>query len=493
MSSAAVQAVQDAKPVPLLIDGAWRQSAAERWDPVYDPATGLVIARVPFATPAEVEAAVTAAARAFPAWRATPPVERARLMFRFRDLLERHFEELALLVTRENGKTLEDARGEVRRGIEVVEFACGAPTLLLGEMAEDVAPGIDSELVRVPVGVVAGICPFNFPAMIPLWMFPIALACGNTFVLKPSERTPLSAVRLAELLMEAGVPDGVFNIVHGGRDTADALIAAPQVRAVSFVGSQPAAKAVYEKAAAAGKRVQALAGAKNHLIVMPDADLDRTVPAILGSAFGAAGQRCLAGSVLVAVGDAADPLLERLAAAARDLVVGPGTDPEVDMGPVIRPEARDRILGYLDEGRRAGASVVLDGSRPARLKGDPGGFWVGPCILDRVDPSWRVAQDEIFGPLLSVIRVPDLDAALALANRSRFGNAASIFTTSGRAAREFRYRIEAGMLGVNIGVAAPMAWFPFSGWKDSFYGDLHATGKDGVRFYTQVKMVISRW
>lgn len=482
-----------AEPVPLLVDGQWRTSNTERWEPVYNPATGEAIAQVPFATHDEVAAAVEAAARAYPSWRATPPIERARLMFRYRDLLERHFEELARLVTRENGKTLEDARGEVRRGIEVVEFACGAPTLLLGEMAEDVARGIDSELVRVPLGVVAGICPFNFPAMIPLWMFPIALVSGNTFVLKPSERTPLSAVRLAELLIEAGVPEGVFNIVHGGKDVVEALLAAPEVKAVSFVGSQPAARAVYEKAASCGKRVQALAGAKNHLIVMPDADLDRTVPAIINSAFGAAGQRCLAGSVVVAVGDVADPLVRRLAESAREIVVGEGTDPEVRMGPVIRPEARDRILGYLDDGQRQGATLVLDGRQHPRLKGPAGGFWVGPCIFDAVDPSMRIAREEIFGPVLSVIRVPDLDTAITVANRSRYGNAASIFTRSGAAAREFRYRIEAGMLGINIGVAAPMAWFPFSGWKDSFYGDLHSTGKDAVRFYTEVKMVISRW
>ncbi|PZN13115.1 MAG: methylmalonate-semialdehyde dehydrogenase (CoA acylating) [Bacillota bacterium] len=481
------------RAVPLLVAGEWRNSDTQRWEPVYNPATGEVIAQVPHATQEEVAAAVQAAARAYPSWRATPPIERARLMFRYKELLERHFEELALLVTRENGKTLADARAEVRRGIEVVEFATGAPTLLLGEMAEDVARGIDSELVRAPLGVVAGICPFNFPAMIPLWMFPLALVCGNTFVLKPSERTPLSAVRLGELLLEAGVPEGVFNIVHGGKETVDALVAHPDVKAVSFVGSQPVAKYVYAEAARHGKRVQALGGAKNHLIVMPDADLERTVPAIISSAFGAAGQRCLAGSVVVAVGDVADTLVDALSAAAAEIVVGEGTDPEVDMGPVIRPEARQRVLGYLERGQEAGASLVYDGRRHGRLKGPDGGFWVGPSIFDHVRPDMAVACDEIFGPVLSVIRVGDLNAAIEVANRSRYGNAACIFTRSGRAAREFRYRIEAGMLGVNIGVAAPMAWFPFSGWKQSFYGDLHATGKDAVRFYTQVKMVISRW
>lgn len=478
--------------VPLYI-GKWRESASRRTEPVYNPATGEVIAQVPFSPPEEVAEAVAAAARAFPAWRSTPAVERARLMFRYKELLERHFEELARLITRENGKTLEEARGELRRGIEVVEFAAGAPTLLLGETSEDVARDIDSELYRVPLGVVAGICPFNFPAMIPLWMFPLALVCGNTFVLKPSERTPLSAVRLAQLFEEAGAPEGVLNLVHGGKETVDALLAHPDIKAVSFVGSQPVAKYVYAEAARYGKRVQALGGAKNHLIVMPDADLERTVPAILSSAFGSAGQRCLAGSVLVAVGEIADPLLQRLREAAAQLVVGDGLDPEVQMGPVIREEARRRILGYLERGQQEGAELVLDGRRHPRMKGPEGGFFLGPCIFDRVSPDMAIAREEIFGPVLSVVRVPDLDAALAVANRSRYGNAASIFTRSGRAAREFRYRIEAGMLGVNIGVAAPMAWFPFAGWKESFYGDLHATGKDAIRFYTEVKVLIQRW
>ncbi|EKP95315.1 CoA-acylating methylmalonate-semialdehyde dehydrogenase [Thermaerobacter subterraneus] len=479
--------------VPGLAGGRWITPAAERWELVYNPATGEVIARVPFATGADVAAAVEAAAAAYPAWRRVPPVERARLMFRYRDLLERHFEELALSITREHGKTLAEARAEVRRGIEVVEFAAGAPTLMLGEMAEDVARGIDSELVRVPLGVVAGICPFNFPAMIPLWMFPIAVACGNTFVLKPSERTPLTAVRLAELFLEAGAPEGVLNLVHGGREVANALVAHPGVKAVSFVGSQPAAQNVYAEAARHGKRVQALGGAKNHLIVMPDADLEATVGAVVSSAFGSAGQRCLAGSVVVAVGEVGDPLVAALAEAAGKLVVGEGTDPQVDMGPVIRAEARDRIAGYIERGARSGAALVLDGRKHPHLRGPEGGFWMGPTLFDHVQPGHELACDEIFGPVLSVVRVPDLDTAIAVANRSRYGNAASIFTRSGAAARAFRYGIEAGMLGINVGVAAPMAWFPFSGWKASFYGDLHATGKDGVRFYTEVKMVTSRW
>ncbi len=480
-------------PLGMLIGARWESSASDRGEPVYDPATGEVIGRVPFCTPAEVERAVQAAEAAFPAWRATPPVERARLMFRYRDLLEKHFEELSRLVTRENGKTLDEARGEVRRGIEVVEFATGAPTLLLGEMAEDVASGIDSKLVRAPLGVVAGICPFNFPAMIPLWMFPIALVCGNTFVLKPSERTPLTGVRLAEVLIDAGLPAGVLNVVHGAKDTVDALLRSPVVKAISFVGSAPVAKYVYEEAARSGKRVQALAGAKNHVIVMPDADLEQATKAILSAAFGNAGERCMAMSVVVAVGDAADPLIERLREEASRIVVGNGAEAGTQMGPVIRPQHKDRILQYVERGQTEGAQLVLDGRRHAPTKGSSHGFFLGPCIFDRVRPDMTIAREEIFGPVLSVIRVPDLKTALDVTNHARFGNGASIFTRSGTAARQFEDQVEAGMLGVNVGVGAPMAWLPFAGWKGSFFGDLHATGKDAVRFYTEVKVVTSRW
>lgn len=472
-----------------FIGGRWVPSAATAFEEVPNPATGELLARVPLSTAADVDAAVQAAAAAFPDWAATPAVERARLLFRYKAILEEHFEELARLVTLENGKTLADARGEVRRGIEVVEFACGAPTLLMGETLPDVARGIDCEAVRVPLGVVAGITPFNFPMMVPHWMLPIALACGNTFVLKPSERTPLSAVRCAELLREAGLPDGVFNIVHGAQEVVNALLAHPRVAAVSFVGSQPVAEHVYRTAAAHGKRVQALAGAKNHLIVMPDADLDRAVDAILSSAFGAAGQRCLAGSVVVAVGEIADTLVERLVQGAERLRVGDGAEEGTEMGPVIRQSAKERICGSIEQGLAEGARLACDG----RVGVPERGFYLRPTIFDHVRPEMTIAREEIFGPVLSVVRVPDLDAALDVVNASRYGNAASIFTRSGAAARLFRQRAQAGMLGINVGIAAPMAFFPFAGWKQSFYGDLHATGKDAVRFYTEQKVITARW
>lgn len=472
-----------------FVGGRWVPSAATTFEEVPNPATGELLARVPLSTAADVDAAVQAAAAAFPAWAATPPVERARLLFRYKALLEERFEELAHLVTLENGKPLTDARGEVRRGIEVVEFACGAPTLLMGEALPDVARGIDCEALRYPLGVVAGITPFNFPMMVPHWMVPIALACGNTFVLKPSERTPLSAVCCAELLVEAGLPDGVLNIVHGAQEAVNALLAHPRVAAVSFVGSQPVAEHVYRTAATHGKRVQALAGAKNHLIVMPDADPDRTVDAILSSAFGAAGQRCLAGSVVVAVGAIADELVERLVQAARRLRVGDGADETTEMGPVIRQSAKERICGYIERGLAEGARLVCDGRTGVPERG----FFLRPTIFDHVRPEMTIAREEIFGPVLSVMRVPDLDAALAVVNASRYGNAASIFTRSGAAARTFREQVQAGMLGINVGIAAPMAFFPFAGWKQSFYGDLHATGKDAVRFYTEQKVVTARW
>ncbi|BAS28697.1 methylmalonate-semialdehyde dehydrogenase [Limnochorda pilosa] len=487
-----LQSASEAK-LKVFIGGRWRESRSEEVREIPNPATGELLGRVPYSTSEEVSEAVAAAAEAFHAWRATPAIERARVLFRYKALLEDHLEELARIVTLENGKTLAEARGEVRRGIEVVEFATGAPTLLLGEFSEDVTPGIDNEMVRAPIGVVAGLCPFNFPVMIPLWMFPIALACGNTFILKPSERTPLAAVRLVELLEQAGLPPGVLNVVFGAQEVAEQLMEAPAVKAVSFVGSQPVAKYVYEKASREGKRVQAMSGAKNHLIVMPDADLDRTVDAILASAFGNAGERCLAASVVLAVGEVADPLVERLSKEAANLVVGDGSKADVQMGPVIRPEHKQRILQYIEKGQAEGAHLVVDGRSHKRITGPSTGFYLGPSIFDHVDPGMVIAREEIFGPVLSVIRVADLHEALQILNRSQYGNAASIFTRSGSAAREFRYLAGAGMLGVNIGVAAPMAWLPFSGWKASFYGDLHATGKDAVRFYTETKVVISRW
>lgn len=481
----------DASPIPVLIDGAFRPAAASEADPVLEPATGREIARVPRCGPGEVDAAVRSAERAFPAWRDTPVVDRAQLLFRYKALLEREHEALARTVSRENGKLLADARAEVRRGIEVVDFACGMPSLLMGETVEGIARGVDSHTVRVPLGPVGGIVPFNFPAMIPLWMFPIAIAAGNTFVLKPSERTPLTAMRLAELLVEAGVPPGVLNVVHGARETVDALLDHPGLRGISFVGSEPVARHVYARAAASGKRVQAMAGAKNHMIVLPDADPELTTKAVMGSAFGAAGQRCLAGSVLVAVGEGARPLLDRIAREAESVKPGDPFLEDSAMGPVIREDARLRVARYVDKGLAEGARLLVDGR--ARMADSTGGFFIGPIILDGVRPDMDVARDEIFGPLLSVMHVGTVEEAVDVVNRSRFGNAASIFTTSGKAAWLFRTRVQAGMVGVNIGVAAPMAFFPFAGWKHSFFGDLHATGKDAVRFYTETRVVIERW
>jgi malonate-semialdehyde dehydrogenase (acetylating)/methylmalonate-semialdehyde dehydrogenase len=476
--------------IPNLIGSQWRVPANGAGAlPVYNPATGEVIEQVPLSGAQDVDAAVQAAAKAYVAWSRTAVMERVRLMFRFKAVLEEHFEDLAAIITRHHGKTLEESRGEVRRGIEVVDFACGAPTLLQGRTLRDVSGGVDQDLYRYPVGVCAGIPPFNFPVMIPLWMFPLAVVAGNTFVLKPSERTPLGGQRLAELFLEAGFPEGVLNIVHGAREAVDALLVHPGVAAISFVGSAPVARHVYETAAANGKRVQALGGAKNHIVVMPDADPEVTVPAILNSAFGNAGERCLAGSVAVAVGQAAERLLGPLQAAAAKLVVGPGDQPGVQVGPLIRADHRDKVASYVDKGVAEGATLVVDGrgemSRP--------GFFLGPTILDLVTADMAVGHEEIFGPVLSVSRAASLDEAIAQANRMALGNMATIFTQSGRSAREFRERVEAGMTGINVPIAQPFAFFPFSGWKGSFYGDLHVHGSDGIEFYTRKKVVVTRW
>jgi malonate-semialdehyde dehydrogenase (acetylating)/methylmalonate-semialdehyde dehydrogenase len=476
--------------IPNLIGSQWRvPSDGTESLPVYNPASGQVIEQVPLSDSREVDAAVQAAARAYATWSRTALMERVRLMFRFKALLEEHFEELAAIVTRHHGKTLDESRGEVRRGIEVVDFACGAPTLLQGRTLRDVSGGVDQDLYRYPVGVCAGIPPFNFPVMIPLWMFPLAVVAGNTFVLKPSERTPLGGQRLAEIFLEAGFPDGVLNVVHGAREAVDALLMHPGVNAISFVGSAPVAKHVYQAAAASGKRVQALGGAKNHIVVMPDADPEITVPAILNSAFGNAGERCLAGSVAVAVGKAADRLLDPLKDAALKMVVGPGDQAGVQVGPLIRADHRDRVAAYVEKGLVEGAELVVDGrgemSRP--------GFFLGPTILDHVTADMAVGHEEIFGPVLSFARAATLDEAIAQANRMALGNMATIFTQSGRAAREFRERVEAGMTGINVPIAQPFAFFPFSGWKGSFYGDLHVHGTDGIEFYTRKKVVVTRW
>ena len=473
-----------------LIGSDWRAPADGGGSlPVYNPATGDVIEQVPLSGARDVDAAVAAATRAFPAWSRTALMERVRLMFRYKAVLEDHFEELAGIITRHHGKTLEESRGEVRRGIEVVDFACGAPTLLQGRTLRDVSGGVDQDLYRYPVGVCAGIPPFNFPVMIPLWMFPLAVVAGNTFILKPSERTPLGGQRLAELFLEAGFPQGVLNVVHGARETVDALLGHPGVAAISFVGSAPVARHVYQAAAASGKRVQALGGAKNHIVVMPDADPEIAVPAILNSAFGNAGERCLAGSVAVAVGRAADTLLDPLKDAAAKLVVGPGDAAGVQVGPLIRAEHRDKVAGFVEQGVSEGAELIVDGRREMSRPG----FFLGPTILDGVTAEMTVGREEIFGPVLSVARAATLDDAIAQANKMALGNMATIFTQSGRAGREFRERVEAGMTGINVPIAQPFAFFPFSGWKGSFYGDLHVHGTDGIDFYTRKKVVVTRW
>jgi malonate-semialdehyde dehydrogenase (acetylating)/methylmalonate-semialdehyde dehydrogenase len=477
--------------VPLLIGGRLEPSTSDRTGEVFNPSTGRVQAEVPFCTAAEIDRAVRAAAEAFPAWSETPAVDRARIMFRFRERLQGRFDELAALVTREHGKTIAEARAEMQRGVEMVEFACGIPSLLMGQTLENLAAGVDCETNRHPLGVCAGITPFNFPSMVPLWMFPVALVCGNTFVLKPSEKVPLSALKLGELLTEAGLPAGVFNIVHGDRTAVDALLTHPLVRAVSFVGSTAVARHVYQTGTANGKRVQAAGGAKNHLIIMPDADLEQAVKALQASAFGCAGERCMAGSVAVPVGRIADDLVEGLCRVGSAMKVGP-TDggAAVDMGPLVSKAHRDKVATYLDVARAEGALVALDG-RAFDLPGD--GFLLGPSVVDRVGAGTRLAREEIFGPVLSVVRTGDLDEALALGRQCEYGNGASIFTRSGWAAREFKRHFNAGMIGINVGVPAPMAWFPFTGWNKSFFGDLHIQGTEGVQFYTQQKLTMTRW
>lgn len=476
--------------VPVLIGGRWIELENRPASPVYNPSTGQVIARTPTCGAEEVDQAVKAASRALPEWAETPAVERARVLFRFWGKLQAHADDLASLVTRENGKTLAEARASVQRGIEMVEFACGIPSLLMGQSLPNIASNVDCETVRHPVGVCVGITPFNFPAMVPLWMFPVALACGNSFILKPSEKVPLTAVRLGELLGECGLPEGVFNIVHGGRDCVEALIRHPQVSAISFVGSTPVARWIYEQGTRGGKRVQAAGGAKNHLIIMPDADLEQAAKAIQAAAFGCAGERCMAGSVAVPVGHVADPLLKLLRERAGQMVVGP-TDggQSVDMGPLITREHRDRVASYLDVAIREGATIALDGRNVPPSEA----FLIGPSLVDHVRPEMRLAREEIFGPVLSVVRATDLDEALAIGRASPYGNGASIFTRSGYAARQFKHHFNAGMIGINVGVPAPMAWFPFTGWNHSFFGDLHLQGIEGVHFYTRQKMTMTRW
>ena len=474
------------------IDGEWVASESDRLLEVHNPATGEVIAKVPLSTPEEVDQAVQTAKTAFPEWRETPPYTRARVMFRLKEAMEDNFERLARQVVEENGKILDEARGEVRRAIENVEGAAAIPYLMMGYNLEDVAEGIDEYALRQPLGVFCCIAPFNFPAMVPFWFMPYAVACGNTYIVKPSEQTPLTQNLLFELIDEADFPPGVVNLVNGDRVAAEALLQHPDVKGVSFVGSTPVARHVYTMATAHGKRAQCQGGAKNFLVVMPDAALDRTVAAIMTSAFGTAGQRCLAGSVVLAVGDSHAPLREKLVEAARRLKVGDGMDPATQMGPVISAKARERVLRYIEEGIRADARLLLDG-RNVRVDGHPNGYFVGPTIFDEVTPDMSIAQDEIFGPVLCIMRVDDFDAALDVLHSSPYGNAGSIFTSSGKWAREFQYRAQVGNVGVNIGIAAPIAAFPFAGMKESFFGDLHGQGLDGINFFTDRKVVITRW
>jgi malonate-semialdehyde dehydrogenase (acetylating)/methylmalonate-semialdehyde dehydrogenase len=478
------------KTVLSYVNGKWANAEGRTVMPVNNPATGAEIAQVAYASVEDVNRTVELAHAAYLTWRDVPVVDRVQPLYRYKALLEKHAQDVAAALTMENGKTADDARAEVRRGIQMVEVACGMPTLMLGDSLNDVSSGIDSHTIRQPIGVCAGITPFNFPAMVPMWMWPFAIACGNAFILKPSEKVPLTPTMAAELLHDAGLPAGVFNLIHGDKLAVDALLHHPLVRAVSFVGSTPVAKYIYQTAAAEGKRVQALGGAKNHLVVMPDANLPKTVEAIIGSAFGAAGERCLAGSVLVAVGAVADPLLALLSEKVGEMKIGDGSEPGVDMGPVVTKEHKARVEGYIEKGVAEGAKPLCDGRAAGR---DRAGFFVGPTIFDHVRPEMTIAREEIFGPVLSVIRVKTLDEAIALVNGSRFGNATSIFTGSGKAARDYSARVEAGMVGVNIGVAAPMAFFPFAGWKNSFFGDLHAHGKDAVMFYTEQKVLMTRW
>lgn len=483
----------DAKPCQCLIAGRWTEANTDRFGEVWNPSTGEVIARTPFCGGEDVDRAVQAAKQAFPRWRDAPAPDRARVMFRFRDLLERHAEDVARICTRENGKTLAESRASVQRAIEMVEFACGLPSLLTGDILENIAPNVDSETVRHPLGVVAGITPFNFPAMVPLWMYPNAITCGNCFVLKPSERVPLSAIRIAELAMEAGLPEGVLSIVHGDKACVDALLTHPDVRAISFVGSTRVARHVYQTGTAHGKRVQAAGGAKNHVIIMPDAEIVPTVAGLRTSAFGCAGERCMAGSLAVPVGQIADELVARLCESAGQIKVGRTDQQEgAQMGPLITAAHLQRVRGYIDQAERDGATIALDG-RKVQVPDAPGGFFLGPTVVDRVSPDMSIAKEEVFGPVLPVTRVETLEEALELGSRCEYGNGAVIFTRSGRAAREFKRRFSAGMIGINIGVPAPMAWFPFTGWNMSFFGDLHIQAKEGVLFYTQQRMIMTRW
>ena len=476
-----------------LVAGERVAGTSGRTAPVHDPALGERIREVALADAREVDRAVRAARAAQPDWQATPPIRRARIMFAFKALLEAHTDELAGLVTAEHGKTLADAKGSLARGLEVVEFACGIPQLLKGEFSAEVGAGVDLASFRQPVGVCVGITPFNFPEMIPLWMFPVALACGNSFVLKPSEKDPSAPMRLVELAHEAGVPPGVLNVVNGDKAAVDALLTHPDVAAVSFVGATKTAESIYTTACAHGKRCQALGGAKNHMVVMPDADLDQATDALVGAGYGSAGERCMAVSVAVAVGDqVGDALVDQLAPRVRQLKIGPGTDPEVEMGPLVTAEHRDKVKGYVDLGVAEGAKLVVDG-RDFQMQGYQHGYFIGGCLFDEVTPAMRIYHEEIFGPVLAVVRVPDYDTAVKLVNDHEYGNGTAIFTRDGDAARTFTQDVQVGMVGVNVPIPVPVAYHSFGGWKRSLFGDHHVHGMEGVRFYTRQKAVSMRW
>ena len=483
--------------IPLWINGKPASASSTRAGDVTNPATGQVTGRVPFCNEADVDAAVKAAQAAFPAWRDTPPLRRARILMKYRELIDAHRDELARLITLEHGKTLTDAGGSVQRGLEVVEFAMGIPHLIKGEHSEEVGTGVDCHSMRQPLGVCAGITPFNFPAMVPLWMYPVAIACGNTFVLKPSEKVPSTAMRLAELFKEAGLPDGVFNVVHGDKQAVDAILNHPDIKAISFVGSTPIAKYIYETCAKSGKRVQALGGAKNHAVVLPDmnsaADLDFVADSLIGAGYGSAGERCMAISAIVAVGDIGDALVATIRKKASGLKVGAGDSKvdgkEMDMGPLVTQAHRDKVAGYVDKGVAEGARLVMDGRT---LKADKG-FFLGASLFDHVEPTMSIYKDEIFGPVLSVVRVKTLDDAIKLINANPYANGTAVFTRSGGAARKFEREIEVGMVGINVPIPVPIAFFSFGGWRSSLFGDTHVHGMEGVRFYTRGKVISTRW
>ncbi|MDA2807772.1 CoA-acylating methylmalonate-semialdehyde dehydrogenase [Nocardiopsis suaedae] len=481
------------KHVTHWIGGRPAAGEARRRGDIYNPATGKVAGTVDFAGRAEVDAAVAAAEDAFPGWRDTPLSKRVAVLFRFRELLKENAGELARLISAEHGKVVSDAAGEVQRGLEVVEFACGIPHLLKGGYSENVSTGVDAYSILQPLGVVAGVSPFNFPAMVPMWMFPVAIACGNTFVLKPSEKDPSASVRIAELWAEAGLPDGVFNVVHGDKEAVDGLLEHEDVKAVSFVGSTPIAQYIYEGAARSGKRVQALGGAKNHMVVLPDADLDLAADAAVSAGFGSAGERCMAISAVVAIDTIADDLLERIRERVEGLRVGPGDDDRSEMGPLVTRAHRDKVASYLESGVREGASLPIDGRVHPVLGGGGDGFWLGPSLLDHVSPEMACYTDEIFGPVLSMLRVPSYESALELINANPYGNGTAIFTNDGGAARRFQNEVEVGMVGINVPIPVPMAYYSFGGWKKSLFGDSHAHGMEGVHFYTRTKAVTSRW